>query len=437
VGCDYFPTAAGNVVMASFHFAVIVSNASQSAASIKVTMGDETISTTTVAAADVAVIKLPWQDELKAEWSPSKLVVDGAYRLRSDRPVTVYQYSPLEYKMGPDFSFTNDASLLLPVNVWTGNYRVVARNHAGQMPGQYHVTASQDDTTVTLSPSASGNTVQAGGGVSADGTGTIVLNQGDVLAVKTASASGGPDLSDLTGTLIAADKPVQVIGGHECTFVPYNKAACDHLEESIYPLETLSNEYIVTAPLVRSGADTVPRARMVRVVATEPNTTVSYDPDQPGAPTTLVNAGDYFELEQSDANFEITASAKVIVAEYMLGQEAGIGDAGDPAMTLAVPVAQYRTNYLFHAPTSYEVNFLNIVAPTGSSVTLDGQAVTGFAAIGSSGFSAAQIELDSSGNGDHVIMAAKPIGINVYGYGQWTSYWYPGGLDLKPIAPPK
>jgi len=27
--------------------------------------------------------------------------------------------------------------------------------------------------------------------------------------------------------------------------------------------------------------------------------------------------------------------------------------------------------------------------------------------------------------------ADKPIGISVYGYGQYTSYWYPGGLDLE------
>ena len=26
-----------------------------------------------------------------------------------------------------------------------------------------------------------------------------------------------------------------------------------------------------------------------------------------------------------------------------------------------------------------------------------------------------------------------PFGITVYGYGQYTSYWYPGGLDLKDI----
>ncbi len=34
----------------------------------------------------------------------------------------VYQFSPLPYTDGFDFSYSNDASLLLPTNAWTGNY---------------------------------------------------------------------------------------------------------------------------------------------------------------------------------------------------------------------------------------------------------------------------------------------------------------------------
>jgi hypothetical protein len=28
---------------------------------------------------------------------------------------------------------------------------------------------------------------------------------------------------------------------------------------------------------------------------------------------------------------------------------------------------------------------------------------------------------------------SMPFGITVYGYGQYTSYWYPGGLELMTI----
>ena len=28
---------------------------------------------------------------------------------------------------------------------------------------------------------------------------------------------------------------------------------------------------------------------------------------------------------------------------------------------------------------------------------------------------------------------SEPFGISVYGYGQYTSYWYPGGLNLTDV----
>ena len=33
------------------------------------------------------------------------------------------------------------------------------------------------------------------------------------------------------------------------------------------------------------------------------------------------------------------------------------------------------------------------------------------------------------------LMGTQPFGIVVYGYGAFTSYMYPGGLDLRKIAP--
>ena len=55
---------------------------------------------------DIQIINLPWQNALKSAGA-SKVVADGAYRLRSDQPVAVYQYSPLEYQIGNTSSYTN------------------------------------------------------------------------------------------------------------------------------------------------------------------------------------------------------------------------------------------------------------------------------------------------------------------------------------------
>ncbi len=432
IGCDYYPTITNNglVNQTVFYFAVAVSNSTQATANVTVTRGTTNISTVTVAPGGIQVIQLPWVSALSMV-STTSLVGDGAFRLRSDQPVTVYQYNPLQYVVGSTSSFTNDAALLMPTNTWTGNYRVVSYNYWSgsgySYPGLYAVTASQDNTSVTLTPSATGGHVSAGAGVSSNGSGTVILNAGDVLQVFGVPAGGMPDNSDLTGTLVTADKPVQVIGGHMCTDIPYGVHYCDHIEESVLPIETLGDEYLVTAPLITPSTG---KAILVRVIATQPNTTLTYSPAQAGAPSTIGSAGSYIQIGPVNANFQITASEDVIVVQYMQGQDAG-GGIGDPAMAIAVPTRQYRGSYLFHAPTNYSTNFVNITAPTGATVNLDSAPVGGFTAIGTTGYSVARVQLPNTNGGNHNIDSAAMVGISVYGYGQYTSYWYPGGMDLK------
>ena len=120
-------------------------------------------------------------------------------------------------------------------------------------------------------------------------------------------------------------------------------------------------DYVINAPAVVSIPNG--KVQMVRIVATEPDTTLTYDPPQNGGPTMLANAGDVITINATSQDFRISSAEKILVSEYMQGQNAG-GNKGDPAMTLAVPVEQYRTNYLIHAPTNYSDSFANIIAPT-------------------------------------------------------------------------
>jgi hypothetical protein len=43
----------------------------------------------------------------------------------------------------------------------------------------------------------------------------------------------------------------------------------------------------------------------------------------------------------------------------------------------------------------------------------------------------ARVGLSNAGNGTHTMDGASPFGISVYGYGEYTSYWYPGGQNLQ------
>ncbi len=431
IGCDYYPTVTPQ--HDGYHdsevFAVAVANTTGSAATVTITRGDQMIDQVQVAANSVQVITAPWIDTLTDGYGPSKHVVDGAYRLRSDQPVTVYQYNPLTP------TSTNDASLLLPVNTWGSDYVVASYNtwHFGNngYPGFYAVVARHDDTEVTLAPSPTGGAVLAGAGVAADGTGVVTIDEGDVLLVASAKAGGSnPDPSDLTGTRVTANKDIQVIGGHKCTNVPPTVIACDHLEESLFPVDTLAKEYIVVPP-VQVPNNALKKGQIVRVIATEDDTTLTFDPPQP-APGMIAAAGEFVELDTTTESFVVSADKKIMVVQYMVGQAANYGNS-DPAMLQAVATEQYRDQYLFHAPVGYQANFVDIIAPDNASVTVDGANVADWEAIGDTGFSVAHVQLMNVNQGNHDVSADAEIGISVYGVQSYGTYWYPGGLDLNLI----
>jgi hypothetical protein len=428
IGCDYYPTVTTNSQLTnlSSHFAVAVSNTTANQATITVTQDATTVVTQAVAANSVAVIMLPWTALRTA--TASTLVANGAYRLRSTQPVTVYQFNPLEYSAGGTFTYTNDASLLLPVTAWNLQYVVASRNNwlwsGYNLPGFYAVVASEASTTVTLTPSPTGGSVRAGGGVPLSGAATVTLGAGSVLQVL----SYGAENYDLTGTRITANKPVQVISGHDCTFIPATVGYCDHIEEAMFPVATLSTDYISSAPSLPSL--TTPKAAFTRIIATEATTSLTYDPAGVG-PASIAAAGGYVEIDNAAA-FRIIANKKILVSQYMKGQDAG-GGSGDPAMALAVPTAQFRSDYLFHAPTNYQTNYVNVVAPSAATVLLDNVAVSNWVNIGATGLRVARVQLSNAGNGNHRLTSSQPAGITVYGYGQYTSFWYPGGLNLSDL----
>ena len=82
------------------------------------------------------------------------------------------------------------------------------------------------------------------------------------------------------------------------------------------------------------------------------------------------------------------------------------------------------------APDSYALTYLNVTAAAGQEVMVDGVAVTGWRAVGSSGMQTARLEIRP---GVHQVLSTSPFGIVVYGFGSYTSYIYPGGLDLEVI----
>jgi hypothetical protein len=100
-------------------------------------------------------------------------------------------------------------------------------------------------------------------------------------------------------------------------------------------------------------------------------------------------------------------------------------------MSLAVPLEQYRESYTFLAPDTYVYNYMTVIHEQGDFPLLDGVPVSGGTANFAGTFSRTNIVIDA---GIHSITSGTPFSIIVYGVGSYTSYMYPGGLDLKPVT---
>jgi hypothetical protein len=311
------------------------------------------------------------------------------------------------------------------------------------MPGYIAITATADGTTVKVQVSSTGQ-ILAGTGitaVAAGATASYTMDAGDVLELM----GNGATASDLSGSLVQADHPVQVIAGVPCIANPPGgmdamglPLSCDHIEETVQPAETLGKHYVVTQPTGPNGNAV---GQTVRIVGNVDGTNLTFMPAVSGAPSTI-NAGQVVELGMVTQDFEVSGDHEFIVSTIQLSgglvdPNGGSMQKGDPSLSTATAVEQFRLTYVFLAPNDYDVSYADVVVPTGTHLMLDGAAVSQSPTqIGGGNFGVVRVKLDGSSGGGHTLSGDQPFGLQIEGYGQYTSYQYPAGLDLVTIAPP-
>jgi hypothetical protein len=475
LGCEYTPvTLANSQIDDAFPFAVALANPQLVPAIVTIEGGRLTEPrNVTIAPGELSVVELPWVPALRGPptgGGSSVLVEGAAYWVRSDVPIAASQFNPLPYRRGEScttrdcYSFTNDASLLLPTHVLTGSYLAMSRPsqllRLDDMPigGSGFVAIVAIDETVEFDVRTRTPTIAGSGapalvpGVSAHFT----LHRGDVLqllserptectGVSHSESRGdglvvtycdlGPDF-DLTGTEIRSNGHLAVFSGHDCSFVPYDRWACDHLEEQIFPVEALGPDLFlpVTRPL-RAGEPNI-----VRVVSAADGNIVRFEPPlDPTLPdeTRLLDRGDFFEVELREPHW-VRGTGPLLAALFLVGQDyGGLGSAGslavgDPAMALAIPNAQFRAEYTFLSPATYATSAADLVAPMSARIEVDGRFVP-LTAVAGTTMGTAHLDLMPG-----VHRASGNIGFGVYvsGFGSYTSYFVPGGMDFIPITPP-
>lgn len=366
--------------------------------------------TVAVTPGSVTIVNLP--NTTQSAWNSQRNVVGANNSLRAfstdGRNFVCYMIN-----IQP---FTSDAALGLPVQTLNTDYIVASYTPLFSDGSSFVITAAYDNTNITITPS-----VNLFGGRTAGVPFNISLNrgQGYYNTGNTNGASG-----DITGTLIIADKPIQVTNGEKCTNIPPGYPACDHVFEVAHPVQSWGLSVpVANLPFRTNGT-------VYRILAAEDNTTIRLD----GTVISTLNRGQYYEPVPLTGNHVFEGDKPIFVVQYMPGQDFGGGGTGDPAMGNMIPAEQYKTGYTFSTVggSQFLYNFVSIYAQNsdiGTSMMLNGTLVdpTEFSPIPGTTLSAATVPLTS---GSHNTSSTNLHGITVEGYNSYDSYLYPGGASF-------
>lgn len=376
-----------------------------------------------------------------------------AFHLTSSVPISAYDIMPY----GGARSHFPSAELLFPSTAWSDNYVMIATpagTHTTPGPLWAQVLASQPGTNVRILPVAD---LPAGGGLPATAratTGSFVLQAGEYAQWE---ISGSTDLS---GSIVLADKPVAVFTGNRFyRQQPSPAPGGDSTHQQNLGLSALGSEY-VAAPFATRRSDLAPEAIRYRLVGTVDGTTLTFDPPVTGAPSALARGqvADFvatgpFRTASQDAAHPFAAAQMMDTANLPVASRPGAIAPGygpwlgDEEFVVMLPPAQFLSRYVFFTDPAYPTTNLVLtrVKSNGAfaNVTIDCLGtVGGWRKAGTDDrFEVTEVDLVRAGvgvgtcvNGRHVATSDGPFGIVVWGLDSYSSYAYPGGGNLATLS---
>lgn len=478
VGCEFWAVDldqqdGGGNDPASAPWGVVLSNAGDSPAVVKIELNNAlyaqplvptVVTQVTVNPGDLQSLELPTREldcgvKPNDYNSPGTCISSRAFRITSTAPIVAYQFNVFTN------TYSNDASLLLPTNALGKVYRVVgwpaghpAEINIGGLPkildrSYVTIVGVKPNTQVKVRPSWN---IKGNGPIPATpkgGTITATLGPFDVLNLETDNATLQDDpktVADLSGTLVQSSEPVVVFSGVESTGAPgsvveiptppgwttENTCCLDHLEDQMFPVESVGTNYVIARSPVRSTTG-FREPDILRFVGAAEQATVTTNLPAPFDTFNILPGEVKTTWTQNDV--VITATKPVMVGQILVSNQYVDGaNIGDPSLTVFPPVDQFRTEYVILTPGSWSQNWVVISAEVGSSVTLDGTDSTSCltesaGTIGQTNYESRRCPLSE---GVHRMTGDKPFGITAYGYGNAGSYAFVGGADVKKVYTP-
>jgi hypothetical protein len=383
--------------------------------------------------------------------SPAEAVYAGkAVHVKARDPIVAYGVTRYQY--------SSDGFLALPVSALGKEYIIASYADVGDngtsfgqyLPSEAAVVAPFNNTVVSFTLGGNSVTSTPGGMLPGD-TRTFTLDKGDVLMLS--SLGQGADLS---GSKIVSNKPVSVVSGNFCAYVPLGIAACDHLLEMELPTNVWGKEYVVTKIYGRQ------KNSFIKIMAKKPNTTVYRD----GVPIGVISqAGGvsgtgFLELRVdtgSADNHIISADKPISVTQFNPGQQDD-NVISDPFQLVLTPQEQYLDYIVFATPGvsgsgGFTHNYLNLVIQLNNNnrippgfeygvfendslvwrrlIDVFGTTFDSIGTINGKAYGVKTLVLP--GDGVYHLRSPRKFAAYAYGFSDYDSYAYPAGTSMAEV----
>ncbi len=355
----------------------------------------------------------------------------------ADKPIVAYAHI---YNAN-----VSGACILFPTNTLGKEYYSV--NYTNNSNTQdancwfYVIATDTGATTVEITPSA--NTLTHVAGVPF----TVNLTQGQIYNVMgelTGGGGGGGGFSgvDLTGSKIKSIatgtggcKKIAVFSGSGRIAISCNGSvpSSDNYMVQSFPKAAWGKKFLTVHTNTLTN-------NIYRICVSDPTTIVTVN----GSPIAVpLQNNFYYEIAATAAQLKIESDYPVTVAQYITSQSAcgntAGGNLGDPEVIYLSPVEQNIAKVLWNATPNNAIteHYFNVVIPnTGtalSSFKLDG------ALVGASAFTVHPQDpgysylIRAVGQGVRTIESDSGFNAIAYGYGNFESYGYNAGTNIKDL----
>lgn len=295
---------------------------------------------------------------------PEQVYEGYGIKITADDPIIVYGVTR--------FYATSDGYLALPTSSLGNNYQVASyadptSNQAQYLPSYTSIIGIYDNTKVTFRMGGCESCFalkEDGEYLKYNQTIRRTLNEGDVWLIP-----GIGPFNDLSGSTVKANKPVSVISGNFCAYIPSHIGACDFIIEQEMPENLWGKKYHVTPILTRKSYS------IIKIFAKKPFTYVQSD----GNPQYYIEsaggvrstgfietrAGVLGPGETAPKPIEISSTEAINVVQFNPGSQDDNVE-NDPFQLSLTPTQQYQTEIVFNTPGirgsyGFKNNFINIV----------------------------------------------------------------------------